>query len=480
MSAYQFKPLPKQEEFILSPAKQKLLSGSFGAGKSRVGCEAGYALNCRYPGNRGLICRKAMVDVKSSTIRQTLLEEVIPDSHIVEHNKSENVIRHKTGTVDDNGDPVLSEIFYYGVDAGSSDDDLPRKIGSTSFGWIFVDEGTELDKGEWNQLLGRLRYDGKRQNGKIYKIPIRQIFTATNPDSPTHWMHEHFGLGGGTPDNRAFWRMNLDDNKHLPEDYVKELKSSLSGIYYDRYILGKWVGAEGIVYDEFRPETHFIGPEHDIMQSWSTHGKEEWDNGDITNFVRPPETWEIYRAIDFGYTNPFVCQWWAHSPDDELVLFRELYKTKELVEDMAKQIQAFDPHDRDIAETYADHDAEDSATLRRHGVHTTNAKKDVSPGIQDVKSRFALDDRGRPRIYMMRGSRCHQASPSLVLNDKPKCSTEEISGYKWKDNSEEDKPVKENDHGMDAMRYLVHTLDGGNSISHEEMESWTEAINEGL
>jgi len=162
-----FTPLPKQEEFIKATESMVMLSGGFGTGKSRAGCEKGYFLNMQYPGNRGLIVRKHFSDVKASTIKQTLTTEVIPESHIVEHNKTDHIIKHHTGVHDATGDAILSEIHYHGLDSGrnTSSDDLPRKIGSMAYGWIFVDEGSELSLGEWTQLQGRLRYRGSDQGG---------------------------------------------------------------------------------------------------------------------------------------------------------------------------------------------------------------------------------------------------------------------------------------------------------------------------
>lgn len=487
-----FEPLPQQREFMLSTADQVMLSGSFGAGKSRVGCEKGYFLNMRYPGNRGLVVRKSLQDVKTSTINQTLLPEVIPQSHRPEkvkiggdtvrgHTKRENIIRHYTGVNDDNGDPVLSEIYYYGIEGsrGARDDDLPEKIGSTAFGWIFVDEGTELERGEWNQLYGRLRYKGKRQAGNLYGVPFRQIFTATNPDSPNHWMYEHFRPDDANEGKGDVFKMNLFDNPHLPDQYVRNLEENLSGMYYERYVKGEWVGAEGAVYDEYDPDKHLCTPDQlPRAGQWQVHGEEEYGEGKKSVYVTPPPDWNIYRTIDFGYRNPFVCQWWAESPEGDLVMFRELYKAEKLVEDMAPRINALTPDNRPVDMTVCDHDADEYERLRREGIETTPAKKEVEVGIQSVKARLQPDDTGSPSLYFLMNCRAHEPDTHLVLNDRPESTIDEIYGYEWEGDDEEE-PVKENDHGMDAMRYLVHTLDGGPIVTTEEMEEWAETINDG-
>jgi hypothetical protein len=478
-----------QEEFFTATERQLLYSGSFGAGKSRAGCEKGYYLNQRYPGNRGLIVRKSLVDVRASTIEQSLLEDVIPESHIIDHNKGDCIIKHHTGRTDPSGEEIVGEIHYYGVTGGekTSSDDLPRKIGSTEYGWIFVDEGTELTQGEWNQLVGRLRYNEHEQNGYVYPIPIQQIFTATNPDSPNHWMHDYFGLGGTAPPNRAYWTANLWDNAdNLPQEYIEDLESSLSGMYYERYVEGQWVGAEGMVYDEFDPELHLIHPdklnEHFALpvdvpdeEQWTVHGRQEYSNDEVSYYVSPPADWRIYRTIDFGYRNPFVCQFWARSPDDELILFREIYDVEKTTSKYAPRIESLTPRASPLEMTTADHDAENHETLRQKGISTVNADKSVEAGIQSVKERFMRDDRGRPRLFFMQGARAHEAPTRLVLDDDPLKTVEEIYDYEWDEDEEE--PVKENDHGMDAMRYLIHTLDSGPQHTLDDFKNWEEAFN---
>jgi hypothetical protein len=115
----------------------------------------------------------------------------------------------------------------------------------------------------------------------------------------------------------------------------------------------------------------------------------------------------------------------------------------------------------------ADHDAEDRATMQKHGIYTIPAEKDVSTGIQAIKARLRVQADGKPRLYLVRGALI-EADPYLEAEKKPTCTEEEIPGYVWqtypdgKPNKEQ--PVKVNDHGCDAMRYIVAIVEQWDTI----------------
>lgn len=476
-----FTPSPTQEKFLKDTSDQILLSGSFGAGKSRIGCEKGYLLNLKYPGNRGLIVRRVFGDVRDTTIEQTLLEEVIPESHIADHNKSQHVIKHFTGHQDENGGPVLSEIHYHGLDSGRSARgdgvSLPRKIGSGQYAWIFVDEGIEISQAAWVQLNGRLRYRGKEQAGNYYTVPFRQIFTATNPASKSHWMYQWFFVDGK---GNAYTMTAEELAKHVdsvPDDYVQRMEENFTGVFYKRYVKGQWVAAEGVVYEEYDPELHLRDAE-DLPGDWRVSGTQMRSDGYETVWAYPPDDWSVYRVVDFGYNNPLVCQWWAYDTDmPRAVMFREIYKTEQLVEDVAAEILA--ASDRLlIANSLADPaQAEDRATLERHGVYTDNAEKDVFTGILETKQKLnSRTEDGNPRLMFMKGSRIHEPDERLVDKGHPTHTVEEITEYQWKDGT--DKPEEKHDHGMDCMRYFVKTVMSKVVLSEDELQEYETLFNQ--
>jgi phage terminase large subunit len=176
-----------------------------------------------------------------------------------------------------------------------------------------------------------------------------------------------------------------------------------------------------------------------------------------------PEEWRRFRVVDFGYTNPFVCQWWVADPDGRLFRYRELYGTKRTVRTWAEQINALSAGER-IEATICDHDAEDRATLAENDIPTVAARKELAPGIQAVADRLQDAGDGRPRLALFRDALV-EADGALLDAKRPTCTEQEFPGYVWPRSSDgrpvKEQPVKENDHGMDATRYMVMYMDKG-------------------
>ncbi|HHV79078.1 MAG TPA: hypothetical protein GXX40_05630 [Firmicutes bacterium] len=396
-----------------STAPELLYSGAWGAGKSRVLCEKALYLALKYPGNFVGICRKTFNALKQTTMR-TFFREACPPDHIKSWNKTDHLLTLKNG----------SQVYFFGLDD-------PLKIQSLNLGACGVDEVVELTEEDWTVLGGRIR---------LSSVPFRQLFAATNPASPSHWLYKRFYIDRSTlPDGRPLTEVvesNSLENPYLPPDYVARIQT-LTGRYRERFVLGRWVGFEGLVYDCFDPLIHVVDK---MPEGW--------------------QKWPKVRSIDFGYANPFVCQWWAISPDDEWYLYREIYFCRRLVSEHAAQIKALSAGETYLA-TYADHDAEDRATLEACGIPTVPAVKDVSPGIQEVYSRLQPDERGKPRLYFLRGALVER-DPALVEAKKPTCTIDEIQGYQYPkprgERNPQEEPIKLNDHGMDAMRYAIYSF----------------------
>jgi PBSX family phage terminase large subunit len=323
--------------------------------------------------------------------------------------------------------PNGSRVFVGGMDN-------PQKVLSSERDRIYVNQAEELELDDWETLTTRAtgRGDGR--------MPYAQIYGDCNPGPATHWIlgREPLRLFHSRhEDNPTLF----DDEGRITEQGKRTMQvlDALTGTRLQRLRHGKWVGAEGVVYEEWDRSIHLMDP-----------------------FLIPDE-WARYRVIDFGFTNPFVCQWWAEDPEGRVYLYREFYMTGRLVDDWATDINE---HSRGEQYQYslADHDAEGRATLDARGISTQAAQKDVSDGIQAVKARLKVQPHdGKPRLFVFKNCRVNDPDPALMEKHKPLSTAEEFDGYVWAKVQRTDRlkeePLKKDDHGMDAMRYFVYYLD---------------------
>ncbi len=409
-----FDPLPWQIEPWRDTSNVVLLTGSAGGGKSRLAAEKVHGYLKRYPNAMGLMVRKTRDSMVNSTVLFMERGVIGADPSVV-HYPSKHRFEYSNGS-----------ILAYGGMADEQQREQIRSIGQDgALDIVWMEEATRFVEDDYNEILTRMR-------GKA--APWLQVLLSTNPDAPTHWIYKRLIQGG----QAAVYYSSALDNTHNPSSYIDTL-GKLTGILSLRLVEGKWVQAEGAVYDTFNQAVHVIDP------------------------FPVPADWRRFRAIDFGYTNPFVCQWWAMDGDDRMYLYREIYQTQRIVEDHARQITLLSSGERFEA-TVADHDAEDRATLERHEVTTQPASKDVSPGIQAVQARLRIAGDGKPRLFVLRGALV-EVDPQLADRKRPLCTEDEFTAYIWPKTKDgqtiKEQPVKENDHGMDALRYAVMYADNG-------------------
>jgi len=267
-----------------------------------------------------------------------------------------------------------------------------------------------------------------------------------SPAGDRHWLKLRADAGWFVydhptiKDNPIFWDASTLALTPAGEQYIASLEA-LTGHRRARLLEGKWCSAEGTVY-ELDYGVHVIDA---MPRGW--------------------ESWRKYRSIDFGYNDPFVCQWWADS-GEAMYLYREMYMSGRIVEDHAKQIVELSGDEEYVA-TVADHQREDRETLHRYGVHTEAATKDIIPGVDAVRARISLGANGLPRLYILR-SALVERDERLAASRRPISTLEEFDAYIYatkRDGSAKDLPIDANNHGMDAMRYAVMAADSSESDS---------------
>ena len=411
-----YEPRGAARDLMYCKAEEILLEGPAGTGKSRGLLEKLHICLEKYPGCRVLATRKTRESMTESVL-VTFEEKVVPAGHVILEGPRRNFRQSYHY-------PNGSELIIGGMDK-------PGKIMSTEFDMVACFEGTELFEDDFEKLTTRLR------NGRM---PYQQIVVDCNPQGPSHWLNLRAKSGRMTrllsrhEDNPVLYR----GGQWTPagQVYISKLER-LTGARLLRLRQGLWAASEGMVYSGWDSKIYLI------------------DRFQI------PDSWRRIRSIDFGFTNPFVCQWWALDEDDRAYLYREIYQSKRLVQDHAAEIERLSAG-QNIESTVSDHDAEDRATLQKYGISTTAARKDVIPGINAVSERLRPAGDGKPRLFIMRDSLV-AVDQTLVEAKLPTCTAEEIEGYIWAKGREnlnqKEEPVKAADHGMDAMRYLVMHID---------------------
>ena len=289
--------------------------------------------------------------------------------------------------------------------------EYPERLRGPNLSWAWCDEAALYRDTVWPIMLGRLRMNNAR--GLITTTP-----------AGFNWIYHYF-VELNNP-SYGMIQASTQENKYLDDDFVAELRASYTAEYAAQEIEGKFVTFEGLVYPEFSHDT---------------------ERGNIKT-LEIQDDWSKVRGIDFGYTNPFVCLWGVIDHDGRLYIYDEHYQTKRLISEHANAILV---HKGDFKWTVSDWDAQERAELESAGISTVKAQKEVIVGIQKVKARLKRQADGKPRLIV------HPRCVNLI---------KEFSSYRWnpKARGGKEEPIKESDHAMDALRYMVMEIDGGGFI----------------
>lgn len=371
-------------------AREILFDGPAGTGKTRASVEKAVLQAMKYDGCRILFVRKTRASLTESVL-VTLEEHVLPTSSSI---KSGQKRSHRQSYSFPNGSVIVT---------GGLDN--PDRLMSTEYDAIYLFEATEATVDDWEKLLTRLR------NGVM---PYQQAIADCNPSHPKHWLKTRSDAGQM---KRIMSRHQ--DNPKVTEDYLASL-AALTGHRRDRLFKGKWVAAEGLIYDM-------------------------WDEAVYVGL--PEDDFEAVRAVvgvDEGYTNPCSKHLYLIDNDGRVLMYKEDYKTNQLEKDVVEWVKIqYDAYESIFETVVVDPSAAKLiASLRDSGIPVIEANNAVYDGIKTCQERLIIAGDGKPRFYV-----------------DPSCTSfiEEIGGYAWKENrdgSYEDKPVKTNDHAMDEWRYV--------------------------
>lgn len=450
-------PLPKQSEFmqaVLDPdgPKYTLYCGGVGSGKTLIGCITMLTMAILHPGDY-LICRQYLPELKITTLKTFL--EITPPELIDEYRVADGIVRIKTV-----GGGVSNVIFRQLEE--------PDKLRSLNLSGFYIDESSQVSEAAFMLLQGRLRGKGLRKgflttnpNGHDWQYSwfVKQDhFSNTSLVDPkgntTHTLSNgDMQLSSPTSRLQAKKDARLDyklikapstENIHLPDGYVDSMLAAWSPERIKREIEGSFDAFEGMVYHEFRRDTHVIQP------------------------FKVPDDWVRVIGIDHGYRNPSAWIWGAVDYDDNIYIYREFYEREWLIEEICKGkkkenklgvlqlsrgekiTQArIDPSVRAVrgATGYSDWDIYQDNLPKDFPLMLAN--NDKQAGIDRVKSYLKINEStNKPRLFIF--NTCYN-----LIDEMSKYRYKELTHGQVGKQAEKEEPVKVDDHALDALRYLI-------------------------
>lgn len=280
-----------------------------------------------------------------------------------------------------------------------------KSLQGAGFLYCYGDEITTWNEEVFNMVKSRLSYPDS-------------VFDGTcNPDNPNHWFKKFL-------DSKAdIYKQSYQiyDNPFLTKDFIKNLELEYEGtVYFNRFILGQWALAEGLIYQCFNKET------------------------DAIEKIEEPLNGKCFVSCDYGTQNPCVFLLWEQGKSGTWYLTDEYYysgRDSQRTKTDQEYVNDFFQFTKDklVRSVIVDPSAASFITaLRQAGIRVKPAINDVVDGIRHT---MGCINTGKIKVL----SHC-------------KDTISEFQSYSWDPKFAEDKPIKENDHAMDALRYFCYTI----------------------
>lgn len=401
----EFQLTKKQAEYIREAHHRwNVASGAVRSGKSHL--QVSYTIPMRLEERRGKRGLRLILGATRANIERNILQ---PMRDIFGNSFASDINSKNFAWI------FGEKVYCIGADKISQ----VAKIRGSEIAYCAIDEATDINKEVFEMLKSRL------------SLPWSCCDITTNPQSPNHWFKEFLDSVDQGVDI-YLQNYTIYDNPFLPPDYVHALETEYAGgIWFDRYILGKWTLAEGLVYPNFK--------------------RALYDDSDVVGMT--PKDYII--SLDYGTSNPFAAMLWAkydvwrcpkvlyysgrdtgiQKTDNEYLKMLEDFVRPIMQERESRNAFGYLEKIRVIVDPSA---ASFIALLRKSKwFQPWSANNEVINGIRDTSSAI---ETGRIKV--------HRSCQDWI---------DEIQGYRWDEECTEDRPIKESDHLMDAMRYFVNT-----------------------
>lgn len=410
---FKFQPFSKKQRKVLnwwtedSPVKDYdgiIADGAIRSGKT-VSMSLSFVLwaMCSFNGQNFAMCGKTIGSFRRNVLFWLKLMLRSRGYRVTDH-RADNLVVISRGSV---------ENYFYIF--GGKDERSQDLIQGITLAGVFFDEVALMPESFVNQATGRCSVDGSK------------YWFNCNPDGPYHWFKQNW-IDKRKEKHLLYLHFTMDDNLSLSEKVKARYRSMYTGVFYRRYILGLWAMAEGIIYDMFSEERHVADPEtfSDLLLDGNR-----------------------YVSCDYGTQNATVFLLWNQGTDGIWYCTREYYysgreegqqKTDaEYADDLESWLSGTDINAVIVDPAAASFIAE----LTKRGYRVIKAKNDVADGIRLVATKLNL--------------------LKIVFSNICQNTIKEFASYIWDAKAAEhgeDKPVKQYDHAMDAVRYFVYTILG--------------------
>lgn len=309
--------------------------------------------------------------------------------------------------------PVSNKATLFGRDIhfiGAPDISAVTTIQGSTLAYAYVDEATCIPEAFWKMLESRL------------SVPGAQLFATANPEGPLHYLKKDY-IDRPDLHDIITWQFNLDDNPVLDETYKKAIKSSYTGVFYKRFILGEWAQATGSIFDS-------------------------WDNLNVYSKDYPSPSFYC-AGIDYGTVNPTACYIAAISPN----LWPQIRIEKEYYFDSKKYGRM--KTDRELSQDIYEF-------LRYHSINALY----VDPAAASLKlelrnKNLPVIDANNDVLFGIKLMTQYISGKNLMVHQSCKTLIEQCQNYAWCPKAAqrgEDRPIKEQDHAVDAVRYIMASV----------------------
>lgn len=345
----------------------------------------------RFNNQRFGICGKTVDSTVKNIIAPYLALNYAKDKYRLQWKRTDKVL-----IVSDGERENVFEVF------GGKDESSFMLIQGRTLAGVLLDEVALQPRSFVEQAVARCSVAGSK------------LWFNCNPDSPQHWFYTEW-IQNAKERNALHLHFQLEDNPSLDESIINRYKSLYTGVFYQRYILGLWVLAEGLVY--------------------------EFGEDNITD--EQPQGAEYYISVDYGTLNPFSAGLWSVNGAKAVRIQEDYYdgrgRKKQLTdEDYCDEIEKL-AADRDITKVIVDPSAASFITaLKRRGFRVQQADNSVLDGIR------------RTAVCLRNGN--------IKIHRSCKNAIREFGLYRWDEKQTEDEVIKENDHAMDDCRYFVNSV----------------------